>query len=117
MKINGTEIIKPNDFTPAREDVYAGEFTAMDGTVVADRIGWKYSDLTLNWGMMPETDLMLVIGTGGQFELTFTDPARGEVTEKVIVTSRSVVRSKYYENGVRKWRDISMTMRFLNVNN
>lgn len=50
IQINGTDLYRPTDFSPAREAVYAGEYKTCLGETIADLIGWRYSDMTLEWG-------------------------------------------------------------------
>mgnify|MGYP001439567046 CR=1 FL=1 len=117
MKINGTEIINCNDLNPQRETVLSGEYTTCNGETRADVVGWKYSDLTLAWDALPETELLKIYAASGETAFTFQDPVDGEVTENVIVTIKSPVQCRFIENGIALWKNISVTVRFLDAHN
>ena len=52
--LNEEALPKPTNFTPAREDVYAGEYTTCTGKMIADRIGWKFSEIDLQWDALKQ---------------------------------------------------------------
>lgn len=117
IKIDGYSIVNSNALTPGREDVYAGEYTNANGELIADLIGWKYSDLTLSWDTLPQVQLEKILTTSGAFELTFIDPVEGETTESVIRASAVSTKTRYTNNGHIVWKDVSFSVRFLNVHN
>lgn len=118
IRINSTDILAPNDFQPAREDVYAGEITTCTGKLIADRIGWKYADMSLEWDMLPQADLMVLIGVSGMFNLTFTDVDGTTVTESAIPKSRVYTGTRYTDqNGNVVWRDVQFGITFVNTHN
>ena len=118
IRINSTDILAPNDFQPAREDVYAGEITTCTGKLIADRIGWKYADMSLEWDMLPQADLMVLIGISGMFNLTFTDVDGTTVTESAIPKSRVYTGTRYTDqNGNVVWRDVQFGITFVNTHN
>lgn len=118
IRINSTDILAPNDFQPAREDVYAGEITTCTGKLIADRIGWKYADMTLEWDTLPQADLMVLIGISGMFDLIFTDIDGSTVTESAIPKSRVYTGTRYTDqNGNVVWRDVQFGITFVNVHN
>lgn len=118
IRINTTDILAPNDFQPAREDVYAGEITTCTGKLIADRIGWKYADMSLEWDTLPQTDLMVLIGVSGMFDLIFTDVDGTTVTESAIPKSRVYTGTRYTDqNGNVVWRDVQFGITFVNVHN
>ena len=118
IRINSTDILAPNDFQPAREDVYAGEITTCTGKLIADRIGWKYADMSLEWDMLPQADLMVLIGVSGMFDFTFTDVDGTTVTESAIPKSRVYTGTRYTDqNGNVVWRDVQFGITFVNTHN
>ena len=118
IRINSTDILAPNDFQPAREDVYAGEITTCTGKLIADRIGWKYADMSLEWDTLPQADLMVLIGVSGMFNLTFTDVDGTTVTESAIPKSRVYTGTRYTDqNGNVVWRDVQFGITFVNTQN
>lgn len=118
IRINSTDILAPNDFQPAREDVYAGEITTCTGKLIADRIGWKYADMSLEWDTLPQADLMVLIGISGMFDLIFTDVDGTTVTESAIPKSRVYTGTRYTDqNGNVVWRDVQFGITFVNVHN
>lgn len=118
IRINSTDILAPNDFQPAREDVYTGEITTCTGKLIADRIGWKYADMSLEWDMLPQADLMVLIGVSGMFDFTFTDVDGTTVTESAIPKSRVYTGTRYTDqNGNVVWRDVQFGITFVNTHN
>ena len=77
-------IRKPPEFEPKREDVYGAEYTTCTGKYIADRIGWKYSDMSLTWDALPQSEVEALIAMTGECTFTFDDPAAEEQTESVI---------------------------------
>ncbi len=116
IKINGTEILRPNDFELKREDVYAGEYTTMTGKMIADRIGWKYSDMSLKWDMLPDNQLAVLAGITGTATLKFTD-SDGEHTESVIRGSFGKTATRLTKNGQSIWKDVELEIMFINTHN
>ena len=57
ITINGTEIYRSNGFTLSREWIYAGEIVTCTGKVCADVVGWRYSNLQLQWDNLPQDQL------------------------------------------------------------
>jgi len=115
IKIGDMNIYNSNSFSPAREDVYAGEYTNCNGETVADLTGWKYSDMTLSWDSLSQDQLEVILAASGAFELTFTDPLDGVVTESVMRTSAVLSRTRITRSGVVLWKDVQFAVRFLNV--
>ena len=111
---NLDRVIKPKEFKPAREDVYAGEYTTMTGKIIADRIGWKFSDLTLSWEALPQSMVDILIGIDGQTTMRF-DTEDGTYTESIIRLSAVSLKNRATINGVTWWRNVSVQVRFINV--
>ena len=64
IQLNGVELFRPNDFAPKREDIYGAEITTCSGKVIADRVGWRYADMTLNWDTLPQAQLDVLLKMG-----------------------------------------------------
>lgn len=111
---NLDRVIKPEQFKPGREDVYAGEYTTMTGSLIADRIGWKFADLTLTWKALPQSMVDILIGINGATTMKF-DAEDGTYIEDIIRTSAVSLKNRATIGGVTWWRDVSVQVRFLNV--
>lgn len=116
IQINGTELYRPTDFSPGREAVYAGEYTTCLGETIADLIGWRYSDMTLEWGSLPQYQLDVLLAMSGECTLVFTDADGVTHTESVIPTTKVFVATRHTgPDGHALWQDVSVGVRFLNV--
>ena len=107
-------VIKPREFRPGREDVYAGEYTTMTGATIADCIGWKFSDLTMTWDALPQSMVDILVNINGPATMTF-DAEDGNHTESIIRLSAVSLKNRATINGVTWWRNVSVQVRFLNV--
>lgn len=116
IRINGNKVFRPNGFTLEREDLYASEITTLSGNTIADLIGWKYSDMTLNWDMLPEQQLKTILDMSGECELIFEDADGVTVRERIMRTSAVTTASRFVnENGNALWRNVSCSIKFLNA--
>lgn len=117
ITIDNEQIFRPSDFDLKREDVYAGEYTTCTGAVIADRIGWRYSDIELKYDTLPDDQMQTLLGMSGECNLTFTD-SDGSHTEKVIrlAFSNAPTRFTAYDGSVL-WKDVAVSLRFINVHN
>lgn len=106
---------KPADFAPQREDVYAGEYTTCTGAIKADRIGWKYADLTLSWDALPQDDVDILLGITSGNTLTWDDIDGTTITENIIRTSVVGLKHRNTVRGTTWWRDVTMEVRFIDV--
>ena len=115
ININGTEIYRPNEFDVKREDVYAGEYVSLTGKTIADRIGWKYSDMTLKWDALTDAMLQALIGLEGSFSISFED-SDGQHTEQVIRRGFTNTPTRLTgPNGAKIWTGLEMEISFLNT--
>lgn len=114
IKLNGTELMKPETFMPKREDVYAGEYTTCLGETIADRIGWKYSDLTLQWDALPQDMVSVLVNMQGVCTLEFDD-VDGSHTENIIRSSTVQLRHRHTIQGVTWWKNVQTEVKFINV--
>lgn len=117
IKINGNNILRPNAFTLQREDVAAAEYTTCTGKIVADRIGWKYSDMTMQWDTLPNAQMLILIAMSGESTIIFDD-ADGSHTEQIERSKNSNTATRFINNdGTVVWKSVSLDVRFINVHN
>ena len=114
IAINGVQITRPPELTPKIEDVYAGDYVTCTGKVIADKIGWKYSDMTLEWDALPQSEVDVLIGMNGACTLTF-ESMSGLVTENVIRTSAVSLQHRRTVRGEVWWKKVSVEVKFINV--
>lgn len=118
IKINDTDILRPNDFSPHREDIYAAEITTCTGKTIADRIGWRYADMTLEWDMLPQESLELLLDMTGECSITFTDADGVLRTESIVRTSAVTTSTRTRTHaGSPVWKDVRVEVRFLDAHN
>lgn len=114
VSIDGNTIYRGNDFTLQREYIYAGQYETCTGKRCADVVGWRYSDLTLSWGNLPQDqleDLLQLDGT--EVNMTFEAEDGTTATEKVIPTLISSQASRYTDPfGNKAWINISLQLQF-----
>ncbi len=117
ITIDGVRIFKPSDMPMTREDVYEGEYTTCTGKIIADKIGWKYSDMNLQWDVLTDDMMNALISLSGAFQITFTD-FDGTHTETVIRDEFTSTPTRFTSfDGASVWRDVGLKVRFLNVHN
>ena len=117
ITINNVEIFRPNDFTPEREDVYAGEYTTCTGKTVADRIGWKFSDMSLEWDMLTADMMSTITSLPGSFDITFTD-SDGSHTATVIKTGFANTATRLTDNFNNViWKNVKLNISFIDAHN
>lgn len=116
ITIDGTEVIRPNEFTLQRENVYAAEIETCTGKRIADLIGWRYSDLTLNFDWLPQDELSALLAIQGEVSMTFGNEVEETVTEQVIVrTSTATVTRLTDPDGNVAWKGINLEVQFINA--
>ena len=116
IKINSSDVYMPNGFAPQREHVYAAEITTCTGKTIADRIGWKYADMTLEWGTLPQDQLSVLLAMDGTDEIKFEDVDGTVVTEDIFPLSQVWIGTRHIgEDGNPLWKDVKLTIRFVNV--
>lgn len=120
ISIDSNVIYRGNDFTLQREYIYAGEYETCTGKRIADLVGWRYADLTVQWDALPYDMLTAIMSlTGQQVDMVFSDELGNTVTESVIPTiiNSQVTRfTNPYDNSV-VWRDVQLQLRFINAHN
>lgn len=120
ISIDSEIIYQGNDFTLQREYIYAGEYETCTGKRVADLVGWRYADLTIQWDTLPEEMLGYVMGlTGEAVDFTFTDELGQSITESVIptvISSQATRLTNPYDRSAI-WKNVSLQLRFINAHN
>ena len=116
IQINGQNILKPENFSPERQDIYAAEITTCTGDTIADLIGWKYADITLQWPILPQSMVDILIQMNGESTITFDD-VDGNTTEKVVRAGIVTLRNRNTIQGETWWKNVSVTLRFLEAHN
>ena len=114
ITINGVSYPRPVGFSPVREDVYASEYMTMTGTVKADRVGWRYSDIELKWEALPQSQVLSLTQLTDTFNFVFDDP-EGSHTEVVRRMSSVAMRHRFLLNGVYYWKNVSVKLSFINL--
>ena len=119
ITIDDNEIFRGNDFALQREYIYAGEYETCTGKRCADRVGWRYSELTISWDNLPQDQLEYLLDLNGEeVDFTFTDESGTSVTEKVrpsvIAAQASILTDPY---GDKSWKNISLQLQFTEAHN
>lgn len=118
ITIDGVEFPRPNDFAIQREDVYAGEYETCTGKKIADRIGWRYSDMTLNFDTLPDNLLQQLAGMSGEVTMTFEDGDGNTASESIIRTQFVNTPTRYTgPSGSALWKNVQVQVRFINAHN
>lgn len=119
ITIDGQEIFRGNDFTLQREWIYAGEIVTCTGKVCADVVGWRYKNLQLEWGVIPQDQLMAILALNGtEVDMIFSDEANQSVTEAVIPTASAATATRLTDdNGNAMWSGVKLEVRFINAHN
>ena len=113
ITINGSQVYRPPQFLPKREDIYKGDYMTCTGKTIADRVGWKYSDMTLKWTALPQSMVNTLISMSGICSLVFDDLDGVIHTEEVVRLSAVAVRHRYTQNGVVYWKNVEVQIRFI----
>lgn len=117
ITINGNQILRPPAWAPQIEDIYAGEYTTCTGKTVGDVVGWKYSDATLTWDALPQSMVDVLVAMSGENTLTFVSPSGTATTETVIRDSVVQLQNRNTIRGEVWWKNVSVTIRFINAHN
>lgn len=119
IKIGNDEIFRSNGFTLQREWIYAAEIVTCTGKFCADVVGWRYSNLSLEWDNLPQAQLEKILALSGtEVNMTFTNELNESVTEKVIpIVSTAQVTRLTDHNGDVAWQGVKLEVRFINAHN
>lgn len=110
-------INRPESFSPKVEDVYEAEITTCTGKTIADKIGWKFSDLSLAWGGLPQEQVSILANMPDKAQITFKAPDGITYTEDIIRSSIVGLEHRWTENGVVWWKSVTLEVKFINVHN
>ena len=115
ITIDNVEFIRPSNFQLSREDIYQAEYQTCTGKTIADRVGWKYSDMELAWDTLPDDKMAVLTGLDGAVELAFTD-SDGAQTENVMRLgfANTPTRHTLYD-GTVIWKDVRIKLRFIDA--
>lgn len=114
IMIDDQALPKPPEFSPQRQDIYAGEITTCTGKIIADRIGWKYADMTLSWPALTQAEVDILVGMSGPCTLKFHGLDGNLHVQTVVRTSVVGLRNRNTIGGTVYWRDVTVSIRFLN---
>ena len=119
IKIGNDEIFRSNGFTLAREWIYAAEIVTCTGKVCADVVGWRYSNLSLEWDNLPQAQLQKILALDGtEVDMTFINELNESVTEAVIPTITTAQVTRLTDpNGDVAWQGVKLEVRFINAHN
>lgn len=119
ITINGVEIYRSNGFTLSREWIYAGEIVTCTGKVCADVVGWRYSNLQLQWDNLPQDQLQALLALDGtEVNAVFANEENQTVTEAVIpIVSTATVTRLTDPQGDVAWSGVGLELRFINAHN
>lgn len=117
IRVAGHLIYRGNGFTLQREYIYAGEYETCTGKRIADRVGWRYADITIQWDALPQEQFEFILGlTGARSTFRFDNELGEEVLEYVIpqmITSQATRFTNPYDGSI-VWKDIQLQLRFVN---
>lgn len=118
ITLDNNTLIRPNGFSPNREYVFAGEITTCTGKTIADLIGWKYADISLEWDALPQDQLEALLGLNGtEVTLSWTDVDGTTASESVVPLTHSLTARREVCDGIPSWKNIKTDLRFINVHN
>ena len=115
--IDEKEIFRPNNFTLQREQIYSGEIETCTGKRLADRVGWRYADLSLGFDTLPQDQLNKLLSLNGAVEMEFVDEENNTVTEQVILKTSSATATRLTKDGSAVWSGINAEVQFINAHN
>lgn len=116
IRVNGTWIPTPADFTYSVEDLDAEGYRTQDGVLHRKRIG-KVSKLQCKWSIVPDTDeyyafFDLLDNLPEYFNVTFPHPDGTNMHTEVMYRGNPLqaqMRSYWTDDGhISKWRDTSV---------
>lgn len=114
IKINNEQLYRPPEFKPEREDIYKGDYTTCTGKIIADRVGWKFADMTLEWDALPQRMVDVLVGMSGACMLDFDDLDGDFHQEQIVRTSAVGLRHRYTTPaGETLWKNVSVSIKFI----
>ncbi len=113
ITINGEQVFRPPTFSPRKEDIYKGDYMTCTGKIIADRIGWKFADMELSWQALPQNMVDILVNMSGINTLLFDDLDGELCSEQIVRTSIVAMRHRHTQGGVTIWRDVKVSIRFI----
>lgn len=111
--INSEQVARPPSFSPRKEDIYKGDYTTCTGKFIADRVGWHFAEMELSWQALPQHMVDVLVNMSGISTMIFDD-LDGEIREENIVrTSMVAMRHRHTQGGVTIWKDVKVSIRFI----
>ena len=90
----------------------------INGQDIADVIGWRYANMELSWGTLPQFMLQILTGMSGVCTITFRDVDGQLVTEEIRPMSQVYIGTRMLgHDGKPLWRDVKLGVSFINVHN
>lgn len=111
--INGEQIPRPPKFSPTRSDIYKGDYVTCTGKTIADKIGWKYADMSLEWDALPQQAVDVLVNMSGVNTIVFDDLDGELVEEQIVRTSAVALRHRYTQGGVTIWKKVKVDIKFI----
>ena len=111
--INGEQIPRPPKFSPTRSDIYKGDYVTCTGKTIADKIGWKYADMSLEWDALPQQMVDVLVAMSGVNTIVFDDLDGELVSEQIVRTSAVALRHRYTHGGVTIWKKVKVEIKFI----
>ena len=113
--INNEQVFRPPAFSPKKEDVYKGQYTTCTGRTIADKIGWKFSDMELSWQALPQQMVDILVNMTGINTIVFDDLDGELCQESIIRTSAVATRCRHTQGGVTIWKDVKVSIKFIDT--
>lgn len=111
--INDEQIVRPPTFSPRKEDIYRGDYVTCTGKQIADRVGWRFAEMELVWPALPQQMVDVLVNMNGINTIVFDD-LDGELRQENIVRSSMVaLRHRHTQGGVTIWRDVKVSIKFI----
>ena len=104
---------RPANFSAQREDIYAGTYTTCTGATRSDKIGWKYSDMTLSWDGLKQEDVEKLCSLSGECTLYFDDPLGDSMEEPFVRSSVVSMRCRNKFDDEYWWTGVSCKISFI----
>lgn len=111
--INGEQIPRPPKFSSTRSDIYKGDYVTCTGKTIADKIGWKYADMSLEWDALPQQMVDVLVNMSGVNTIVFDDLDGELVEEQIVRTSAVALRHRYTQGGVTIWKKVKVDIKFI----
>lgn len=111
--INGERVYRPLNFAPTKEDIYKGEYTTCTGKLLADRVGWKFADMTFEWDGLPQAMVDVLINMSGECTLVFDDLDGNLIQETIVRASVVGLRHRQTVRGEPYWIGVQVSIKFI----